>query len=83
MWFERVIWFTVLVAFVATHGVSGKRLTSSPTEPPAARAILSFAGVIMGFTITYVPWVLTLRRPVPWMDLGLAFFLYEGHRESD
>ena len=55
MWFERIIWFPVLVAFVVALGVSGKHLTSPPAEPAAVQAILSFAGVIAGFTITYSP----------------------------
>ena len=55
MWFERIIWFPVLVAFVVALGVSGKHLTSPPTEPAAVQAILSFAGVIAGFMITYSP----------------------------
>jgi len=55
MLFERVIWFPVLVAFLVALGVSGKHLTSPPAEPAAVQAILSFAGVIAGFTITYSP----------------------------
>lgn len=55
MWFERIIWFPVLVAFVVVLGVSGKHLTSPPSEPATAQTILSFAGVIAGFTITYAP----------------------------
>jgi len=45
----------VLVAFVVALGVSGKHLTSPPAEPATVQAILSFAGVIAGFTITYAP----------------------------
>ena len=55
MWFERIIWFPVLVAYLVALGVSGKHLTSPPTEPASAQTILSFAGVIAGFTITYSP----------------------------
>lgn len=55
MWFERIVWFPVLVSFVVALGVSGKHLTSPPSEPATAQAILSFAGVIAGFTITYSP----------------------------
>ena len=55
MWFERIIWFPVLVAFLVALGVSGKHLTSPPVDPASAQAILSFAGVIAGFTITYSP----------------------------
>lgn len=55
MWFERIIWFPVLVALVVALGVSGKHLTSPPSEPATAQTILSFAGVIAGFTITYAP----------------------------
>jgi len=55
MWFERIIWFPVLVAFVVALGVSGKHLTSPAAEPATVQAILSFAGVIAGFTITYSP----------------------------
>ena len=55
MWFERVIWSSTLVAFVVALGESGKRLTPPPAEPTTAQAILSFAGAIAGFTITYVP----------------------------
>lgn len=55
MLFERIIWFPVLVAFVVALGVSGKHLTSPPSEPATVQAILSFAGVIAGFTITYAP----------------------------
>lgn len=55
MWFERIIWFPVLVALLVALGVSGKHLTSPPVEPASAQAILSFAGVIAGFTITYSP----------------------------
>ena len=55
MWFERIIWFPVLVAFVVALGVSGKHLTSPPSESATVQAILSFAGVIAGFTITYAP----------------------------
>ena len=55
VWFERIIWFPVLVALLVALGVSGKHLTSPPTDPASAQAILSFAGVIAGFTITYSP----------------------------
>jgi len=55
MWFERIIWFPVLVAFVVALGVSGEHLTSPPPGPAGVQAILSFAGVIAGFTITYAP----------------------------
>ncbi|KAF9787822.1 NCS cytosine-purine permease [Thelephora terrestris] len=55
MWFERIIWFPVLVAFVVALGVSGKHLTSPPSAPATVQEILSFAGVIAGFTITYAP----------------------------
>ena len=55
MWFERIIWFPVLVAFVVALGVGGKHLTSPPAEPATVQDILSFSGVIAGFTITYAP----------------------------
>ena len=55
MWFERIIWFPVLVAYLVALGVSGKHLNSPPAEPASAQAILSFAAVIAGFTITYSP----------------------------
>lgn len=55
MWFERVIWFPVLVAYVVALGVSGKHLISPPAEPATIQAIFSFAAVIAGFTITYAP----------------------------
>lgn len=55
MWFERIIWFPVLIAFVVALGVSGKHLTSQPAVPATVQGILSFAGVIAGFTITYSP----------------------------
>ena len=55
MWFERIIWFPVLVAFVVALGVSGKHLTSPPSEPATVQGVLSFAGVIAGFTISYGP----------------------------
>ena len=55
MWFERIIWFPVFIAFVVALGVSGKHLTSPPVEPATVQEILSFAGVIAGFTITYSP----------------------------
>ena len=55
MWFERIIWFPVLVAYAVALGVSGKHLNSPPVEPATAQTILSFAGVIAGFTITYSP----------------------------
>jgi purine-cytosine permease-like protein len=53
VWFERIIWVPVLVAYLVALGVSGKHLISPPVEPASAQAILSFAGVIAGFTITY------------------------------
>ena len=55
MWFERIIWFPVLVAYLVAIGVSSKHLASPTTEPAHAPEILSFAGVIAGFTITYSP----------------------------
>lgn len=55
MWFERIVWLPVLVAYLVALGVSGKHLTLPPTEPAPVQAILSFAGVIAGFTITYSP----------------------------
>jgi purine-cytosine permease-like protein len=55
MWFERIIWFPVLVSFAVALGVSGKHLISPPSVPATVQAILSFAAVIAGFTITYSP----------------------------
>lgn len=47
----------MLVVYVVALGVGGKHLhnISPPAEAATAQAILSFAGTIAGFVITYCP----------------------------
>jgi len=55
-WYERFAWVPVLVAFLVALGTGGKHL-KNPVPVPAgtAPAVLSFAAVVAGFTITYAP----------------------------
>ncbi|KAI9063521.1 cytosine-purine permease [Trametes sanguinea] len=55
-WYERLAWIPVLVVYLVALGVGGKHLSNPPpAEPATAAAILSFAGTIAGFVITYSP----------------------------
>jgi len=55
-WYERIAWIPVLIVYLVALGVSGKHLQNPPPEVPATvQAILSFAGTIAGFVITYSP----------------------------
>ncbi|KAI0795398.1 cytosine-purine permease [Abortiporus biennis] len=55
-WYERLAWIPVLVTFVVALGLGGKHLSNPPpAEPATAQTILSFAGTIAGFVITYSP----------------------------
>ncbi|EJF63789.1 NCS cytosine-purine permease [Dichomitus squalens LYAD-421 SS1] len=53
-WYERLAWVPVLVVYLVALGVGGKHIRNPPpAEPATAQAILSFAGTIAGFVITY------------------------------
>lgn len=53
-WYERLAWPPVLLAFLVALGVGGKHLYNAPAPaPPTASAILSFAGTLAGFVITF------------------------------
>ncbi|KAF5349269.1 hypothetical protein D9756_009385 [Leucocoprinus leucothites] len=54
-WYERVAWFPVLITFAIALGVAGKHLGETTFEPATARAVLSFASTLAGFTITFTP----------------------------
>ncbi|THH32563.1 hypothetical protein EUX98_g1617 [Antrodiella citrinella] len=54
--YERLAWIPVLVVFVVALGVGGKHLSNPPPAVPAtASSILTFAGTIAGFVVTYSP----------------------------
>ncbi|TFY67454.1 hypothetical protein EVJ58_g1602 [Rhodofomes roseus] len=56
VWYERLMWIPVLVAYVVAAGLGGTHLINPPpAEPATAAAILSFASVIAGFVISYAP----------------------------
>ncbi|KZT63359.1 hypothetical protein DAEQUDRAFT_733926 [Daedalea quercina L-15889] len=56
VWYERLMWIPVLVAYLVAIGLGGKHLVNPPPAAPAAAAdILSFASVIAGFVISYAP----------------------------
>ncbi|KAI0726995.1 NCS cytosine-purine permease [Fomitopsis betulina] len=56
IWYERLVWIPVFVAYLVAVGIGGKHLNNPPPEVPATAAdILSFASVIAGFVISYAP----------------------------
>jgi len=56
VWYERLMWIPVLIAYVVAVGLGGKHLINPPpAEPATAADILSFASVIAGFVISYGP----------------------------
>ncbi|KAF8621764.1 hypothetical protein AX15_007503 [Amanita polypyramis BW_CC] len=56
VWYERIAWIPVLIAFLVAFGVGGKHLSSpEPSTPATATSILSFASTLAGFSITYSP----------------------------
>jgi NCS1 nucleoside transporter family len=55
-WYERLSWPPVLLAFLVALGVGGQNLYNAnvqPAVPATASAVLSFAGTIAGFVITF------------------------------
>ncbi|KAJ3510104.1 hypothetical protein NLJ89_g4866 [Agrocybe chaxingu] len=53
-WYERFAWIPILIAFMITVCIGGKRFTGPPTpEPVAVAGIMDFAGVQAGFMITW------------------------------
>jgi len=53
-WFERVLWFPVVLALIIATCVGGKHFSDAPTAPPAtASQVLTFGATIAGFTMTW------------------------------
>ncbi|KAF8621775.1 hypothetical protein AX15_007511 [Amanita polypyramis BW_CC] len=54
VWYERIAWIPVLIAFIVATGVGGKHFSSpEPPTPATAASILSFASTLAGFSIGY------------------------------
>jgi purine-cytosine permease-like protein len=54
-WYERIVWFPIIVTLAIVLGLGGSHLSGTPYEPATARGVLSFASTLAGFTITYTP----------------------------
>ncbi|KAH9020334.1 NCS cytosine-purine permease [Lactarius hengduanensis] len=53
-WFERIIWFPVVLVFIIATCVGGKHFADAPAALPAtASQILTFGATIAGFTMTW------------------------------
>ncbi|KAJ3716642.1 permease for cytosine/purines, uracil, thiamine, allantoin-domain-containing protein [Lentinula raphanica] len=56
-WYERIVWFPVLIVYLVSLGLGGKYLNDIPaSEPATVSTILSYASTIGGgFVLTYSP----------------------------
>lgn len=54
-WYERIVWFPIIVTLAIALGLGGSHLSGTAYEPATARGVLSFASTLAGFTITYTP----------------------------
>ncbi|KAF8268421.1 NCS cytosine-purine permease [Lactarius quietus] len=53
-WFERVVWFPVILVFIIATCVGGKHFSDAPAAPPAtASQVLTFGATIAGFTMSW------------------------------
>ncbi|KAN0129707.1 NCS cytosine-purine permease [Lactarius tabidus] len=53
-WFERVLWFPVVLVFIIATGIGGKHFSDGPAALPAtASQIFTFGSTIAGFTMTW------------------------------
>lgn len=53
-WFERVIWFPIVLVFIIATCVGGKHFSDAPAAPPAtASQILTFGATIASYTMTW------------------------------
>lgn len=52
--YERTSWIPVLVVCLVSTGLGANNMSNPPpSEPASAKAILTFASTIAGFTLTY------------------------------
>ena len=79
--YERYAWIPVTIVFIITVGIAGKHFTNVPPQAPAtASTVLSFAGTIAAFVVswTVLPADYTMYMPPTVSKVKVFTYAYLG-----